>query len=179
MPLESRNLAGADLEESSRRSLTVIAGSMADVVTQAGGWLCDRARAGWDVNVRVADRRDGRPLAILGAASLDTDAASILDGTPRDGEVAVSAALLKTDARIRDDVLGLLKRGGTEVTVWGDDWPIELGRAVAPVEHRVSAAARAFKAHAMRAADVPHDSVAPTETLYALGAQAVRPLYSV
>lgn len=179
MPLESSNLAETDVDESSRRSLTVIAGSMADVVARAGGWLCDRARAGWDVNVRVADRGDGRPLAILGAAPLDADAGTILDSTRRDGEVAVSAALLRTDARIRDEVLGLLKRGVTEVTVWGDDWPAELGRAVAPVEHRVSAAARAFKAHAMRAADVPHNAVAPTETLYALGARAVRPLYSV
>jgi len=42
-------------------------------VRSAGGWLCDRARAGWDVNVLVADGGDPQPLMILGATALDQD----------------------------------------------------------------------------------------------------------
>ena len=58
-----------------RYQLTVVAANMADVVGSAGGWLCDRARAGWDVNVLVADHQDARPLSILGATALDVDGA--------------------------------------------------------------------------------------------------------
>ena len=56
-----------------RYQLNVVASTTEDVVRSAGGWLCDRARAGWDVNVLVADGGDPRPLAILGATALDLD----------------------------------------------------------------------------------------------------------
>jgi hypothetical protein len=71
-----------------------------------------------------------------------------------------------------------LKRGLTEVTVWGKEWPAELGRQADSVQHRVSAAARAFKSHALVAADVS-DAVAPSETLFRIGTGSFRPLYSV
>ena len=69
-----------------------------------------------------------------------------------------------------------MKRGLTQVTVWGQDWPTEFSRKAEPIEHRLSAAARAFKAHALGAATV---SVAGTERLYNLGPDALRPLHSV
>jgi hypothetical protein len=56
-----------------RYELNVVASTTADVVQSAGGWLCDRARAGWDVKVLVADGGDPRPLMILGATALDLD----------------------------------------------------------------------------------------------------------
>ena len=40
----------------------------------------------------------------------------------------------------------------TEVTLWGDDWPADLG-AVDSVEHRLSVAARAFNRLIFRATD--------------------------
>jgi hypothetical protein len=43
----------------------------------------------------------------------------------------------------------------------------------------VSSAARAFKAHALVAADVSADTVASSETLFRIGSGAFRPLYSV
>jgi hypothetical protein len=164
-----------------RYQLIVVGSHIADVVLSAGGWLCDRARAGWDVNVLVADHPDPRPLAILGATTLDLDAefASIMRKAARVGALAVSAELLATNARVRDDVLRLLKRGLTEVIVWGDEWPAELGRKVDPVQHQISCAARAFKAHALGVAAVSTGAITRTETLFRIGTGSFRPLYSV
>src|SRR5215208_5723706 len=52
-----------------RYQLNDVAATTEDVVESAGGWLCDRAKAGWDVNVLVAEGVDPRPLTILGATA--------------------------------------------------------------------------------------------------------------
>jgi hypothetical protein len=93
--------------------------------------------------------------------------------------LAVSTDLLGADTRVRDEVVRVAKRGLTEVTVWGSQWPAELGRQADSVEHRVSSAARAFKSHALLAADVPTNAVTPTEALFRIGTGSFRPLYSV
>jgi hypothetical protein len=164
-----------------RYRLNVVAASMEDVLRSAGGWLCDRARAGWDVNVMAADGGDPRPLKILGATALDHGEGflSMVRSSSRVGALAVSAELLGADAAVRDEVLRVLKRGVTEVTVWGQQWPAELGRQADSVEHRVSSAARVFKSHALVAADVSTDAVKPTETLFRIATGSFRPLYSV
>lgn len=164
-----------------RYQLTVIASSMIDVVGSAGGWLCDRARAGWDVNVMVADDHDARPLTILGAAALDVDAefSDVVRAVSYGGALAVSVQVLAADDQMRAHVLNLLKRGVADVTVWGQDWPAEFGRKGDPVEHKLSSAARAFKAHALSAAAVSQSPVRPTETLFRLATESFRPLYAV
>ena len=45
-----------------------------------------------------------------------------------------------------------LESGQTEVTLWGESWPADLDCSVGSVEHRLSVAARAFKAQALAAA---------------------------
>jgi len=164
-----------------RYQLNVVASSTDEVVLSAGGWLCDRARAGWDVNVCVAGGADPRPLAILGAAAVDLNAgyASMISSASQVGALAVSAQLLATDTRVRDEVMRALKHGLAEITVWGKQWPAEFGRQAEPVQHRVSAAARAFKSHALAAADVSTGTVTPTETLFRIGTGSLRPLRSV
>jgi hypothetical protein len=164
-----------------RYQLHVVATHMADVVQSVGGWLCDRARAGWDVNVLVADHQDVRPLSILGATTLDlgTEAETLMTSASRGGALAISGAELGTNMRVRDDVLRLLRSRLTEIVVWGDEWPAELGRRVDPVHRRMSCAARAFKAQALGAAAVSNNSIAPTETLFRIGTGSFRPLYSV
>jgi hypothetical protein len=164
-----------------RYQLDVIASTTEDVLQSAGGWLCDRARAGWDVNVLVADCADPRPLAILGATALNLDEGflAMVRSASRVGALAVSADLLATDVRVREEILRVLKRRLTEVIVWGKQWPAELGRQADPVPHRVSPAARAFKSHALIAADISTDSVSPTETLFRVGTGSLRPLHSV
>jgi hypothetical protein len=161
--------------------LNVIASTTEDVVQSAGGWLCDRARAGWDVNVLVADGGDPRPLTILGATALDLDEGflSMVRSASRAEALAVSADLLAADARVREEILRALKRGHTEVIVWGKQWPADFGGQADPVEHRVSPAARAFKSHALVAAAVSTDSVSPTETLFRVGTESLRALRSV
>jgi hypothetical protein len=163
-----------------RYQLNVVALTMEDVVRSAGGWLYDSTRAGWDVNVLVADGGDPRPMTILGATALDLDESflSMVQRASRGEALAVSADLLDADARVRDEVIQVLKRGLAEVTVWGTRWPAELGRQADSVQHRVSAAARAFKSHALVAA-LSTDSVSPTETFFRIGTGSFRPLYSV
>lgn len=174
LPLDESNPIG-----SRRYQLTVLAVSTADLVGSAGGWLCDRARAGWDVRVVLTDDHDTRPLAILGASPLaDAELSDVMKMASLGGALAVSADVLADD-RIRAGVLGILKRGLTQVTVWGQDWPAEFSRKADPVEHKLSSAARAFKAHALGAARESESQVAGTETLFSLGADALRPLYSV
>jgi hypothetical protein len=164
-----------------RYQLDVIAATAEDVLQSAGGWLCDRARAGWDVNVLVAGGADPRPLAILGATALDLDEGvlAMVRSASRVGALAVSADLLAADVRVREEILRVLKRGLTEVIVWGKQWPAELGGKADPVPHRVSPAARAFKSHALKAADISTDSVSPTETLFRVGTGSLRSLRSV
>jgi hypothetical protein len=164
-----------------RYQLNVVASTTEDVVQSAGGWLCDRARAGWDVNVLVAGGGNPQPLAILGATARDLDESfvSMVRNASRVGALAVCADLLAADGRVREEILRVLKRGLTEVVVWGKQWPAELGRQADPVQHRVSPAARAFKSHALVAADVSTDSVTPTETLFRVDAGSFRPLHSV
>jgi hypothetical protein len=164
-----------------RYQLNVISATTQDVVQSTGGWLCDRARAGWDVNVLVADGGDARPLAILGATAIDLDEGflPLVKSASRGGALAVSADLLGADTGIRDEVVRVLKRGLTEVTVWGAQWPAELGGLADAIQHRVSSAARAFKSHALAAADVTTDAVTPTEALFRIGTGSFRPLYSV
>jgi hypothetical protein len=163
-----------------RYQLNVVATTTQDVLQSAGGWLCDRARAGWDVNVMVAGG-DPLPLTILGAAAIDVteDYVSMVRSSARDGALAISAELLAADVALRDEVIRVLKRGVTDVIVWGERWPAELGAAPDAVAHRVSTAARAFKSHALAAADVATAAVTPTEQLFRIGTASLRPLYSV
>jgi len=145
--------------------LDVVAASPADVVCSVGGWLYDRVRAGWDVNVLLPQRCDTRPLQILGmqATGLDWQIPAASSGCRTRG-LAVSAEMFASDSRIRHEVLQALDHWMTEVTLWHDDWPLAVGHRTTTVQHVLSAAACAFKRHALTAAGIS-DTVGPTETL--------------
>lgn len=156
-----------------RYRLDVVAASVVDVVKCAGGWVFDRAMAGWDVTVLVPDHRgersEDRPLQILGAQVLDLDYALATIGTrPNPQAVAVAADLFGCDERIRQGVLHALDQGVTEVTLWGETWPAELDGSVGQVKHQLSTAAQTFKAQALAAAldqqKVPQEPISQTET---------------
>lgn len=134
-----------------RYRFDVVGLNVVDVVRAAGGWLYDRATAGWDVTVLIfdPDAQDVRPLQILGARTLDL--ASVLlrwRERPRPETIAVSAEMFAHHAPVRRGVLRALEHSSTEVTLWGDV-PAELDRDVDARQHRLSAAARAFKAQAL------------------------------
>jgi hypothetical protein len=148
-----------------RYRLDVVAASVVDVVVFAGGWLFDRAMAGWDVTVLLTDHPDDRPLRILGARTVDLEyALASVEHWPRPQTLAAAADLFGCDARVRQGVLQALDQGVTEVTLWGDTWPAELNDSVGLVQHQLSAAAQAFKAYALAAAAVPQPTVGATET---------------
>ncbi|HZQ31210.1 MAG TPA: hypothetical protein VFB19_05695 [Mycobacterium sp.] len=139
-----------------RYRFDVAAVSVADVVCFAGGWIFDRVMAGWDVTVLIDTDEDRRPVHILGADTMDLETAlGTWAGRAHPHSVAVSTQLIGSDARIRDGVLKALDHGATEVTLWGEVWPSGLTRTVDCVEHRLSAAARAFKAQALAALGIP------------------------
>jgi hypothetical protein len=137
-----------------RYRLDVVAPTVLDAVRFAGGWVYDRVMAGWDVTVLIGTDEDVRPLEILGAEVRDLE--SVLEAweeRPHPQTVAVAADLFDRDARVRQGVLEALEQGATEVTLWGERLPAVLDESVDSVQHRLSAAARAFKAQALEAAN--------------------------
>ncbi len=150
-----------------RYRLDVVAASVLDVVQFAGGWLFDRAMAGWDVTVLLmdlADHADARPLQILGARVLDLeDALASVEFRPRPQALAAAADLFGCDSRVRQGVLQALDHGATEVTLWGETWPAELDDSVGLVQHRLSMAAQIFKSQALAAAAEPRRVIENTE----------------
>jgi len=148
-----------------RYRLDVVAANVVDVVRFAGGWLFDRAMAGWDVTVLLADLADDRPLQILGVQTMDLEhALASVDTRPRPQALAAAADLFGCDPQVRQGVLQALDHGVTEVTLWGQTWPAELDDSVGLVQHRLSSAAQIFKGQALAAAAVSVGSVDPTET---------------
>lgn len=130
----------------------------AEVVQFAGGWLFDQVMAGWDVTVITADHGDSRPLEILGARSRDLETVLALPVVgPCLQAIAVRADLYESDARVRRMVLVAFDQGQAEVRFWGGSRPPGRSGRADPLPHRLSVAARAFKAHALVAAAVPAD----------------------
>jgi hypothetical protein len=157
-----------------RYRIAVLAPSVKDVVCSAGGWLFDRAWAGHQVTVLVADDVDYRPLRILGAEALDLDCAL----TPQVRTVwpdtlAVAADLYRHDERVRQGVLETISGGMTNIVMWGDNWPAELETLTTSVQHPLSVAARAFKARALRVT-VHSQHVGPVETFRGFDLRTLR-----
>ncbi|UGT61295.1 hypothetical protein [Nocardia asteroides] len=159
-----------------RYRLAVVAPTAADVVRHAGGWLCDRTMAGWEVTVVLTDTTDARPLEILGATVLDLETS--LESTVHDTwphAVAVAPELFDADPRVRRGVLDCLDNGLIEVAVWGEELPAELDARLGTVHHRLSVAARAFKgcalaAAGLRGADIEYSEVFRSGELLLTGA---------
>lgn len=152
------------MRHSLRPRLTAIAPSTGEAVRGAGGWLFDQAMAGWDVTVVAVDLGDTRALEILGvrARELDAICASPILG-PCLQSIAVRTDLYDADERVRRLVLAAAGAGGAEIRLWGDVWPEDFDGRADLVSHRLSLAARAFKAQAMAAAGLPGEPTADTE----------------
>jgi hypothetical protein len=122
-----------------RYRLWVVARDVGELVDLAGGWICDRILAGWNVCVAVSEPGDLRPLRILG---------------------------ITTFVPNQRFVLRALDEGAIEVTFWGSSIPSDLHDQLDRRQHRLSGAARAFKAHALAAAAVSGAAINNTENLY-------------
>jgi len=145
--------------------MAAIAPCAADVVKSAGGWLFDQVLAGWDVTVLTSDQAEQRALRILGVRDRELELALAypLHG-PCLAAIAVPVEMYHDDERVRRMVLAAAEAGRTEIRLWGggDEVPADFDRGD-PVAHRLSAAARAFKAQAMTAAAIHADGPVDTE----------------
>lgn len=147
-----------------RHRLDVIAVGTGDVAHAVGGWLCDRVMAGWQVNVLLPRGCDTRPLRVLGARVLDAAEDLDVSGPMREG-LAVSAEAFAADDRVRALVRKAVASRLTEVALWGAGWPLGADRGLTRTRYTLSAAARAFKAEALRAAGIHYEKIDSTETL--------------
>jgi hypothetical protein len=127
--------------------LHVIAPNAADLIGSAGGWLCDRALAGWHISATLTDTGDTteRALNILGAA--------LHYAAPEPQHLPYSIAIMtRPDANL-SAILHFspeLLRECHEVTILGTPCiaPVPTAHRLRPIRHQVSVAARAFKAAA-------------------------------
>ena len=165
-PRENSDTAGhlVDLTEPGPLRLDVLAVNAADVVSSAGGWLFNRARAGWTVTVFLTEHHDACALQILGAhtsplASLPHVAPS--GTTPH--VLAAASDVIGTDRRARAGVANALRFTGERIVMWGDPLPTDPQCRVKNYQHRLTDAAMAFKAHASRAAGLEVHPVARFE----------------
>jgi hypothetical protein len=159
-------------DDSLKPRVAAVARDAAEVVRFAGGWLFDQAMAGWDVSVLTLDDGDVRSLRILGAHRHDL--APVLESRAAPGSclraIAIPAELYRRDPGVRKIAGRALAAAPGEVLLWGDGVPADLGsdpglrprlrRAPVPVLHRLSFAARAFKAQALAAARIPDPGMA-------------------
>jgi hypothetical protein len=124
----------------------VIAPSIADAVTSAGGLIFDRAMAGWDVTVAIDEPIevvDDRPIRILGGRVEPLSSGQAC--------LAVASDMLVKSEPVRRLVVAALNGGTTDVLLWGRHHAPGLKCRLAAVRHRPSAAAHVFKSHALAA----------------------------
>jgi hypothetical protein len=168
-------------ELSLKPRVAVIGRDAAEVVRFSGGWMFDQALAGWDVNVLTLDDGNIRPLRILGARAHDL--APLLAPGVAVGQclhsVVVPADLYHAEEGVRRIARNAMESGSAELLLWDEDLLPELVRGPGlirqpagpvPVRHRLSMAARAFKAQALAAARVPEADalVAEAEVFHSL-----------
>jgi hypothetical protein len=145
----------------------VIAPSPVEAVTFAGGWVFDRVMAGWDATVVTVGGTDFRALRILGSNSVDLERVLEAGGLiPKPHALAIDAGLCGSDARVRQMVETAVADGIDEVMLWSDCPPAGQVVGLGQVQHRLSVAALAFKAHALTAVDVEVESVDVAETFH-------------
>jgi hypothetical protein len=144
--------------------LTVLAPTVADIVASAGGWLFDRASAGWSVSVLLADESSDRPLRILGAETVGLcTARACAQQVQYRRFVVISTELLSAGHPLRTALVSGLGERKRAITLWGEPCPGEPEYSIETLTYRPSAAAQAFKAQALVAAGVSRTRAASPE----------------
>ncbi|MGA5544084.1 hypothetical protein ACPCIR_19685 [Mycobacterium sp. NPDC051198] len=147
--------------------LNVVAADVTAVVSAIGGWLFDRAMAGWRVSVAADAGADERALRILGLKAVDLTGLWL----PTEAD-AVAMTAIATDRFESGDHVRTVRRSGAGMVFFGAHGPDGLGEAVDRVQYRPSAAALAFKAHALAVAGADPGSAGQVETLFRYGRSA-------
>ncbi|MGD0560867.1 MAG: hypothetical protein ABSA93_38585 [Streptosporangiaceae bacterium] len=132
-----------------KHRLVAVAPDPGAAVRFAGAWLFDQVMAGWDVTVLTPAGADSRPLRILGASVADLTAAPAGGSAPE--LLAVCTQLSVHTERICRIIREA--QSTADVWLWGER-EAEM-ETLGVMRHQPSAAARAFKAHALAAAGIP------------------------
>lgn len=157
-----------------RYRLDVIASSVAEAVHGVGGWMCDHAGQGWDVNVLVPAADAVQPLKILGAGLDNWDSLLRADRpAQRPRILAVSQDILAHQPQLRRRIRGLTRLFSTELVLRGPSENAAVCSRYTRVGYQPSQLACALKGHALAAADLT-GPVNPTETLRITAPRAVR-----
>jgi hypothetical protein len=149
--------------------LDVYTTSVREVVAHAGGWLVDRTLGGWTVTI-VTEASDDAPQAarILGCKiAVFAEAGD----SPPTHAIASMSAIYGTDDAVRKRIDQALDRNAFEVSLIGAR-PHAHDRRLRPVTHRLSVAARAFKAQSMTALGLTTTAAATEQLLSAVAADA-------
>ncbi|WP_231396091.1 hypothetical protein [Mycobacterium sp. URHD0025] len=157
-------------EKALQYELHVVAADVAGTVSGIGGWLFDRAMAGWRVGVVVDDDGDERALRVLGLNAVG------LNDLWRSAEADSAAVTAIGTSCFESGRHGLTPSDYTgDVVFFGSYAPDGVGEQTRRVEYRPSAAALAFKAHAWAIAGGDPGSVGSVETLFRCGRSAGLP----
>jgi len=151
--------------DGARYQLLVIGSNTADVVQSIGGWLTDRSMAGWDITVACCDDAKLPALRILGvnATSLESTMKMLADEAPVPA-LAITGDAFAHETDLRIHVTDSVLLGMTEFTLWGDAPLAGIDHDLQRMRYRVSAAARAFKGHALEAVGLNGQTVGADET---------------
>jgi hypothetical protein len=137
--------------------LDVVALTVGDLVQSAGGLLFDRVAAGWDVAVGIHDGRDLEALRILGLNAQPLESAfESFTGRPAP-HLAVAAEAWAFDSGVAEFASSTARSASSTLLLWGAACATGGNRRLKTVNYQPSAAARAFKAHALSAAAVVGD----------------------
>lgn len=171
----------ADGEGLHRYRVVAVTSDVGALVEYAGGFLCDRARAGWNVSVLLDGPDETRPLTILGVSANPVNRhadqpGAVMSGLGGGTTVILGADLLERDSHLRASAARLATEGAA-VHVWGQRVH-RTGHGPAPIQHELSTAAQAFKNSALRAAGIDR-AAEPVEALYRLAGGSFRRLHSV
>ena len=145
--------------------LDVLTPNLTDVLAEAGGWIIDRALAGWAVTIICigpGSPGEDRLGKILGAEIAGREA--LTDGNRfRPYGIALPAALYRADNCARDYIAASLAHQATEICLFGTGRRAPTDDTFQSISHRISTAARAFKAHSLAAAYLPNDGLPANE----------------
>jgi hypothetical protein len=144
--------------------LLVLGIDAADMVSGAGGLICDSVRAGLHVDAYLNNVTDEQALQILGVS------AQILPtrfdfGADWPDAIVFAAALHEQHRGVRRLIADAAQGPRADLALWGGTWPSEFDAGV-EIEHQLSTAAQAFKLHAMRAVGA-NSQTTPTEPFHA------------
>jgi hypothetical protein len=143
-----------------RFRMDVVCETVSEAVTHAGGLICDRAMAGWDVSVfttsTVRTGGDYLALRIVGATRVDgaVTATNRLATTKPLRAVVVSGNLYRDDIDVRSRVEDAMDDPLVEVLLWHEAAHKGSSSDARRTEMSISRAAIAFRNHAAAAANL-------------------------